>query len=84
MRQKWEGAYVPPSDKEDVIRAEFALKGWKRDDLGRMNKGNLQLVFVFNEVRLKKHTPETGWKTVSKSTIDKLYEKIECGSSVFR
>lgn len=72
----WEGTYIPPSDKEDVIRAEFALKGWKRDSLGRMNKGNLQIVFIFDKVCLKKY--EDGqWRTVQKASIDRLYEKLK-------
>lgn len=74
-RADWEGSYIPPSNKEDVVRAEFALRGWKRDNLGRMNKGNLHLVFVFNQVRLKKYV-DGQWKTIQRASLDALYEKL--------
>ena len=67
---------VSRSDKMDVIRAEFALKGWKRDKLGRMKKGALQLSFILDRVVLKKWTKELGWHILQTAQLDPLYEKV--------
>lgn len=71
----WTGQYIPQSDKEDIIRAEFVLKGWTRTPEGNMTKGNLMLVFVFNKVRLKKRTPQ-GWKLLNEGSLEQLYQKL--------
>lgn len=67
---------VSRSDKMDVIRSEFAMKGWKRDKLGRMRKGPLQLSFVLDRVVLKKWTKELGWHILQTAQLEPLYAKV--------
>lgn len=71
----WEGPVTPNSEKEDVVRATFAAKGWTRDSFGNMNKGDLRISFVFNKVKLKKSI-DGRWVTLKTSELEHLYRKV--------
>jgi hypothetical protein len=77
MPDHWQKGYNDKemSYKADVIRAEFHLSGWRRDNFDRMVKGDLMISFVFNEAVLKRKIGDR-WFTLERTPIERLFNQV--------